>query len=146
MNNELAPNQRIARLMGPQLVGLKLKKRGLWYRPGAKGYTSCECKAGRYTMEQAKEHEYLHGDASERVTIVEFKPINYFSPDLPIGERLKMWEKLTREQQCAMTVEALKAIPTDGIGIYSSDMLRCFTFALSPEFPSTFLRVVEGKG
>jgi hypothetical protein len=49
-----------------------LKKRGLWYRPKACGYTNLESEAGRYTLEEAKKHEYLRGE--EPVTIHGFSP------------------------------------------------------------------------
>lgn len=66
-------NERIAKLCGPnQMVGLK--KRGLWYRHEASGYTSCECEAGMFTRDEAKKHEY-HYD--EPVTIHEFSPRDY---------------------------------------------------------------------
>lgn len=50
------------------LVGLK--KRGLWYRPKACGYTGNASEAGRYTREEAKQHEYIH-DQPDDVTIAE---------------------------------------------------------------------------
>jgi hypothetical protein len=66
-------NERIAKLCGAnEMVGLK--KRGLWYRSGSSGYTSCECEAGRFTRKEAKKHEYLH---DEPVTIHEFASRDY---------------------------------------------------------------------
>ena len=66
-------NERIAAITGyHDKVGLK--KRGLWYRPGACGYTNCECEAGRFTLEEAKKREYL---LYEPVTIHRFKTPNY---------------------------------------------------------------------
>ena len=62
----------IASVIPCRFVGLK--KRGLWYRPGAKGYTSHESEAGRFTMGEAKEHEYPH---DEPVTIHQFSIPNY---------------------------------------------------------------------
>lgn len=59
---------------GNRFVGLK--KRGLWYRPAAKGYTSDESQAGRYSPEEAKTHESVHGDHDD-VTIVPFGVPNY---------------------------------------------------------------------
>lgn len=38
-----------------------LRKRGLWYRPNASGYTGMSDQAGRYTLEEAKKHEYIRG-------------------------------------------------------------------------------------
>lgn len=35
-----------------------LRKRGLFYRAGAKGYTNRIEEAGRYSHEEAKRHEY----------------------------------------------------------------------------------------
>lgn len=67
-------NERIAAITGfYNTVGLK--KRGYWYRPNARGYTACECEAGRYTLEEAKKHEYKLGD--EPVTIHRFTTPNY---------------------------------------------------------------------
>lgn len=67
-------NERIAAITGfHNTVGLM--KRGFWYRPNGCGYTACECKAGRYTMEAAKKHEYKLGD--EPVEIKRFKTPNY---------------------------------------------------------------------
>ena len=66
-------NERIAAITGfHDKVGLK--KRGLWYRPEACGYTNCECEAGRFTLEEAKKREYL---LYEPVTIHRFKTPNY---------------------------------------------------------------------
>jgi len=55
-----------------EFVGLK--KRGVWYRPNASGYTSDQRLAGRYTRDEAKRYEYPH---DEPVTIHEFEPQNY---------------------------------------------------------------------
>lgn len=66
-------NAAIDAILGPSLF-VGLKKRGLWYRPGGHGYTSCEREAGRYTREQAKQHEYPH---DEPVTIHEFSRLDY---------------------------------------------------------------------
>lgn len=71
---------------GGKLVGLK--KRGLWYRDGACGYTSAACDAGRFTREDAKKHEYLHGE--EPVTIHELPtPCYTTSP----AEAMRVLEK-----------------------------------------------------
>lgn len=62
-------NEKIAELIGfHNTVGLM--KRYLWYRPDARGYTANESDAGRYTLEEAKDHEYLLGE--EPVTIHKF--------------------------------------------------------------------------
>lgn len=63
-----------------------LKKRGLWYRPDAKGYTSDQDEAGRYTRSEAKEHEYPHDDP---ITIHEFEPKHYTTDPVPAMELLK---------------------------------------------------------
>ena len=64
---------------GGKFVGLK--KRGLWYRPDAKGYTDRVEEAGRYTPEEAKKHEYKGGGAwDEPVTIHEFPAEDFTSP------------------------------------------------------------------
>lgn len=51
-----------------------LKKRGLWYRPNAKGYTDRQSEAGRYTLEEAMKHEYPY---DERVTKMLLTPLSY---------------------------------------------------------------------
>ncbi len=43
-----------------------IRKRGYFYRSNAQGYTQCLSEAGRYTLEEAKKHEYPH---DEPVTI-----------------------------------------------------------------------------
>lgn len=43
-----------------------VRKRGLFYRPNACGYTDRIDEAGRYTFDEAKQHEYLY---DERVTV-----------------------------------------------------------------------------
>lgn len=53
---------------GDKYVGLM--KRGLWYRPDAKGYTDRQSEAWKLPREEAKEHEYPH---DEPVTIREFQ-------------------------------------------------------------------------
>lgn len=63
-----------------------IKKRGFWYRPDAKGYTSDQDEAGRYTRAEAKEHEYLHDDP---VTIHEFEPKRYSTNPAAAMEVLK---------------------------------------------------------
>jgi hypothetical protein len=64
---------------------------------------------------------------------------DYFSPDLPIGERLKMWEKLTEAQQDAL-IDAV--IGNSFMRQASRKLLKLD----QPTFAKTFLRVVEGKG
>ncbi|NBV90470.1 MAG: hypothetical protein EBR84_03585 [Actinobacteria bacterium] len=70
-NDEI--NERIAKITGfHDKVGLK--KRGLWWRPNAQGYTSSESGAGRYTLEEAE--NYAHPDG-EPVAIHKFTTPNY---------------------------------------------------------------------
>lgn len=57
------------------MVGLR--KRGLWYRPNAKGYTHQSAEAWRLTRAEAKPYEYLH---DEPVTICEL-PIPRYTTD-----------------------------------------------------------------
>ena len=52
-------------------------KRGLFYRPGAHGYTSNPEEAWKVSYEVAKRHEYLVGD--EPVTISKVPPPNYLA-------------------------------------------------------------------
>lgn len=79
---------------GGKFVGLK--KRGLWYRPNARGYTSNVDEAGRYTMEEAKLHEYPH---DEPVTIHEFPVPDYLQPALALKVLKKCGEE-TKDEQC----------------------------------------------
>lgn len=91
-------NERIAEITGfHDKVGLK--KRGYWYRPNARGYTSREDEAGRYTNEEAKKHEYLIGE--EPVTIHNFTTPNYsesldaclaFEKEYTFGEQEKVFD------------------------------------------------------
>lgn len=70
-NDEI--NERIAKITGfHDKVGLK--KRGLWWRPNAQGYTSNESGAGRYTLKEAE--DYAHPDG-EPVTIHKFTTPDY---------------------------------------------------------------------
>ena len=95
-------NERIAALTGfHNTVGLM--KRGLWYRPEACGYTNCECEAGRFTLEEAKKHEYL---LDEPVTIHRFKTPNYaesldacrsFETEYTLGEQEEVFDMLYDE-------------------------------------------------
>lgn len=67
-------NSAIANICGVHnAVGLK--KRGMWYRPNARGYTCNEWEAGRYSMKDAMEHANPDG---EPVTIHQFTTPNYY--------------------------------------------------------------------
>jgi hypothetical protein len=68
-------NVAIAEACGIPMFGLK--KRGYWYRPNARGYTDRNNEAGRYTLVEAKKHEYKRGNADERVTIFQLPPPDY---------------------------------------------------------------------
>jgi hypothetical protein len=68
---------------------------------------------------------------------------NYFSPDLPIGERLKMWEKLTSHQRR----EFVKSLWREhSPAIFDIELIQEAFAMPQDQFASTFLRVVEGKG
>lgn len=64
------------------MIGLKIKiwgkrcyvlrKRGMFYRPNATGYTDRIEEAGRYTLEEAKRHEYPHDEPVTKWHISEF--------------------------------------------------------------------------
>lgn len=71
---------------GDRFVGLM--KQGLWYRPNAKGYTDRQSEAGRYTREEAKQHEYLH--VPDAVTIREFDVRHYTTDPAAAMEVLKV--------------------------------------------------------
>lgn len=67
-------NAAIAEITGSnKLVGLK--KRGLWWRPNAHGYTYNESEAWRITEEEAK--KYARPNGVDSVTIERFHPIDY---------------------------------------------------------------------
>lgn len=38
-----------------------ISKRGLWFRPGAQGYTNSLAEAGRFNEEEAAKYRGLHG-------------------------------------------------------------------------------------
>ena len=69
-------NQRIAELCGSG-DRYYVMKRGLFYRPSARGYTSNPEEAWKVSYEVAKRHEYLVGD--ERVTVHKVPPPNYLA-------------------------------------------------------------------
>jgi hypothetical protein len=69
---------------------------------------------------------------------------DYFSPDLPIGERLKMWEKLTEEQKVEFVSLFWRAQSSPSI--FDVEICVKLLGLDQPTFASTFLRVVEGKG
>jgi hypothetical protein len=116
------PNQRIARLMGVDT--------SKW---GKDVYVCGKCGI------VDANHSFTHSTYIARV-----RSIDYFSPDLPIGERLKMWEKLTEAQKARLIY--IHCVEHKHVSALSRVGISAITFALSPEFPSTFLRVVEGKG
>ena len=67
-------NAAIAEITGSnKLVGLK--KRGLWWRPNAHGYTYNESEAWRITEEEAK--KYARPNDVDAVTIERFNPSDY---------------------------------------------------------------------
>jgi hypothetical protein len=75
-----------------------LKKRGLWYRPGAAGYTANPDEAGRYTLEEAKRHEDLR---DEPVTIHEFPVEDFESP----AGFVKLLKKCCEKLGCEIHIE-----------------------------------------
>jgi hypothetical protein len=140
--HEEANDKIHALLGGDKFVGLQ--KQGMWFRPNACGYTFEESAAGRFTLEEAKKREYLHGDFSEHVVIKPFSRPNYFSPHLPIGERLKMVARLSYTQKRDLVAAHLNVSPHEKL-IGLSDCVTILELD-QPTFASTFLRVVEGKG
>lgn len=63
----------------PALKLVGLMKRGLWYRPNARGYTR-DCRdAWRLTVHEAKKYEYLEGDCDEWVQITRFPTPDYLN-------------------------------------------------------------------
>lgn len=86
-----------------------LRKRGLWYRPDAKGYTGMSAQAGRYTLEEAKKHECVHGQDDD-VTIAAL-PLPDYPNDLNAMHEAAMTLKLhSRTEYC---VELRKIIMRD---------------------------------
>jgi hypothetical protein len=51
-----------------------VRKRGLFYRPNANGYTDRIDEAGRYTFAEAKAHEYPHDEPVTMHHISQFIP------------------------------------------------------------------------
>ncbi len=138
-------NAEIHKLIGgDKFVGLQ--KQGLWYRPNACGYTSCECDAGRFTPEEAKKREYLHGDFSEHVVIVPFTEPNYFSNDLPIKHRLEMLGCLTEgEWSCLVSSICHDTRKIDHHSEYWAEVIA-IKFCLKMDQPTLALKVCEIKG
>lgn len=81
-----------------------VKKRGLWYCPNDQGYTADHTKAGRYTMEEAKEREYPHG---EPVTIHQFPPLPYDTDLNACHEMEKALSEGQREDYYACLLDVL---------------------------------------
>jgi len=75
-------NAAIAEITGSdKLVGLK--KRGLWWRPNAHGYTYNESEAWRITEEEAK--KYARPNDVDAVTVERFKLIDYCNDENAIA-------------------------------------------------------------
>lgn len=112
---------------GNKFVGLK--KRGLWYRPDAKGYTSDENQAGRYTQEEAKGHEYVRGDADEWVRICHFKVPNYTGSldAMHEAEKALKGSKDDEHSELSGYYEQLCLVCGDGLeplNVYDIDLVR----------------------
>lgn len=65
-----------------------LVKRGYFYRPNAQGYTALASEAGRFTLEEAKKHEWVKGEEDD-VTIVRWDAPRYSSDPAAAMEVLK---------------------------------------------------------
>jgi len=59
--------------IAPSSLGVVIRKRGLFYRPGWSGYTELIDEAGRYDREAAKRH----AAATEGVTVHEIAEFGY---------------------------------------------------------------------
>ena len=98
---------------GDKFVGLR--RRGLWYRPNAGGYTDRQEEAGRYTREEAKKHAYPY---DEPVTIHEFDVPKYASDP---AASFRVLERCV-EKNCDLGIE----VDANGFHcgrIYWSDLL-----------------------
>lgn len=82
-----------------------LKKRGLWWRPDSKGYTSSENEAGRYSREEASRISSVRGDWDD-VTIHEFTTPDYLN-DLNVMHEAR---KALSETQKADYARILKSL------------------------------------
>jgi len=101
-NDEI--NERIAAITGfHDKVGLK--KRGLWWSPNDRGYTSSEYLAGRYTLEQANERAHPDG---EPVTIHKFTTPDY-AGDLNACRQFEEMIEMSSDQEIQNYVMDLEA-------------------------------------
>ena len=72
-----------------------VKKRGLWYRPDAHGYTDRQSEAWRLSLEEAKKHEYKRGGYDEQVVIMPIDTPRYTTDPADAMEVLKKCSTLT---------------------------------------------------
>ena len=90
-------NAAIAEITGSnKLVGLK--KRGLWWRPNAHGYTYNESEAWRITEEEAK--KYARPNDVDAVTIERFNPSDYCNDLNAMHEAEKAMDDKTHYDFC----------------------------------------------
>jgi hypothetical protein len=115
MNDDISPNQRIARLMGWQNVR----------NDGEGNY---------YPADDGPFWRNPFGYANRTVA-----PPDYFSPDLPIRIRLEMLEKLTEEQ----IFEFVKACKKSEGNWWSASDFAALMAIDQPTFASTWLRVIQ---
>jgi len=136
-------NERIAEIIGVHnTVGLK--KRGLWYRPNARGYTTNESEAGRYSLKEAQEHAHPDG---EPVTIHRFKTPNYYGSldacrEFEKGFGANETTKYTHEILCHTVWKTMRT--WDSNDDRDDEIRTALTLQASPEIRcASFLNMVD---
>lgn len=133
-------NKAISGITGAnKLVGLK--KRGMWYRPNAHGYTWNEPEAWRLTQDEAKKHEYLRG--SEPVTIERFSAPDYCNDLNCIVSAVRQSFGLT-SLKLEFTEQLTRACKTDGWVILDASDAFDLVNATARQRAEAFLRA-HGK-
>lgn len=74
-----------------------LRKRGLFYRPGDRGYTGNINDAGRYTYEEAKQRVYPHDEPVTMHLASDFGAAGSADLDAAIGAMLDEWDRLPND-------------------------------------------------
>lgn len=131
-------NAAIAEITGSnKLVGLK--KRGMWWRHKARGYTYNESEAWRITEEEAK--KYARPNDIDAVTVERFKPIDYCN-DLNAIMRATQQTFGTAASKLEYTEQLTRACKTDGWVILSASDAFDLIHATARQRAEAFLRAL----